>query len=268
MMRIRVGVAMVVLAGATVAAAELHERTRAEYDAYVKEARERFLARVHGGSAAAREPRLLGELGEGGGPVARPANRGGIMGIHRGLVHHWTGAIFIPDATLTQVLAVSHDYDQYHRFYESIVGSRLARREGDSFHLELRAREGAAGITVVLDIRSSVTYTTPRPGFTYAVSATNEIREVKDADTARERHLPVGEDSGYLWSASTFTTFTERDGGVYVELETFGLSRRFPPVLGWFLEPVARRLGRKSVEGSLEEFRTAILEHLAPAGSQ
>jgi hypothetical protein len=265
-MRTRVVVAMVVLAGSTAAAAELHERTRVEYEAYVKEARERFLTRVRGGGAAAREPQLLGEMGNGSGPVARPANRGGIIGIHRGLVHHWTGAIFIPDATLTQVLSVSHDYDQYHRFYESIEGSRLARREGDTFHLELRVREGAAGITVVLDIRSSVTYTTPRPGFTYAVSASYEIREVKDADTERERHLPVGHDSGYLWGASTFTTFTERDGGVYIELETFGLSRRFPPVLGWFLEPIARRLGRKSVEGSLEEFRTAVRERIAPTG--
>jgi hypothetical protein len=254
--RLLVIVVAVGAVGTAARAAELEERTRVAYDAYVKEARERFLAAARGRGAA---PNPGIELRDGG-PVARPANRGGIIGIHRGLVHHWRGAVFIPDATLSQVLAVSHDYHNYHRFYESIVASRLAKREGDTFHLELRAREGVAGITVVLDIRSSVTYSTPRPGFTYATSATYEIREVKDADTARERHQPVGQDSGYLWGASTFTTFTERDGGVYVELETLGLSRRFPPVLGWFLEPIARRLGRKSVEGSLEEFRTAVRE--------
>jgi hypothetical protein len=267
MMRTGVLVTTVVLAVTVAAvAAELQERTRLEYEAYVEEARQRFLSRVRRANPPPRDPGLLDELGNGGGPVARPANRGGIIGIHRGLVHHWAGAVFIPETTLPQVLAVSHAYDEYHAFYESIIGSRLARREGDTFHLELRAREGAAGITVVLDIRSSVTYTTPRPGFTYALSATYEVREVKDAGTDRERHQPVGQDSGYLWGASTFTTFTERDGGVFVELETLGLSRRFPPVLGWFLEPIARRLGRKSVEGSLQEFRRAILTHADTAG--
>jgi hypothetical protein len=267
MMRTGVLVTTVVLAATVpLVAAELHERTRLEYEAYVEEARQRFLARVRG-NPVRRDSGLLDELGDGGGPVARPANRGGIIGIHRGLVHHWTGAVFIPDRALHEVLAVSHAYDEYHAFYESIIGSRLARREGDTFHLELRVREGAAGITVVFDIRSRVTYVTPRPGFTYALSATHEIREVKDAGTDRERHQPVGQDSGYLWGASTFTTFTERDGGVFVELETLGLSRRFPPVLGWFLEPIARRLGRKSVEGSLEEFRTAILERADTVGS-
>jgi hypothetical protein len=46
--------------------------------------------------------------------------------------------------------------------------------------------------------------------------------------------------------------------GVFVVMETLGLSRRFPPMTGWIIEPIARRIGRKSVEGSLDEFLTAI----------
>jgi hypothetical protein len=57
----------------------------------------------------------------------------------------------------------------------------------------------------------------------------------------------------------TFTRFVERDGGVHVELETLGLSRRFPPLLGWIIEPIARRLGRSSVERSLGELKSAVL---------
>jgi hypothetical protein len=41
-------------------------------------------------------------------------------------------------------------------------------------------------------------------------------------------------------------------------METLGLSRSFPPFLGWFIEPIARRLGRKSIERSLEEFIAAV----------
>ena len=50
----------------------------------------------------------------------------------------------------------------------------------------------------------------------------------------------------------------ERDGGVAVEMETIGLSRAFPRMLAWIIEPIARRLGRKSVELSLQEFASAV----------
>ena len=81
---------------------------------------------------------------------------------------------------------------------------------------------------------------------------------MKNAGQVNERLLPVGRDSGYLWRASNFTRFTEREGGVYVEMESLGLSRGFPPFLGWLIEPIARRLGRESIERSLEEFIAAV----------
>jgi len=76
--------------------------------------------------------------------------------------------------------------------------------------------------------------------------------------SATRRLLPAGRDSGYLWRASSFTTLAEQDAGVYVGMETLGLSRGFPPFLGWFIEPIARRLGRKSIERSLEQFVAAV----------
>jgi len=86
----------------------------------------------------------------------------------------------------------------------------------------------------------------------------NEIREVKNAGRRDEQRLPPGRDSGYLWRASTFSYFEQRNDGVYMEMETLGLSRRFPPMIGWIIEPIARRLGRRSVERSLAEFRAAV----------
>jgi len=74
-----------------------------------------------------------------------------------------------------------------------------------------------------------------------------------------ERYVPPGQDRGYLWRAATFTRFVEADGGVYMEMETIGLSRPFPPLLGWVIEPIARRIGRGSVENSIQEFRRAVL---------
>ena len=73
--------------------------------------------------------------------------------------------------------------------------------------------------------------------------------------------MDVGRDSGYLWRVNTFSTYLEADGGVFVELETIGLSRRFPRMLGWLIEPIARRLGRGSAADTLRQLRSAALLH-------
>ena len=65
---------------------------------------------------------------------------------------------------------------------------------------------------------------------------------------------------GYLWRAAALTRFVEEEGGVYMEMETIGLSRPFPLMMGWMIEPIARRIGRRSVERSVEEFRQAVLK--------
>ena len=78
------------------------------------------------------------------------------------------------------------------------------------------------------------------------------------AELTDEELLQPGRDSGYLWRAATFTYFREQTDGLYVETETTALSREFPPLLGWIIEPIARRLGRRSVATSLQEFIAAI----------
>ena len=113
-------------------------------------------------------------------------------------------------------------------------------------------------MTAVLDIWLTIQYFYPDARRAYSISTSEDIREVKNAGRTDEQHLPAGQDSGYLWRAGAFTSFVQYENGVRVEMETIALSRRFPALLGWILEPVARRLGRKSVETSLEEFRTAV----------
>jgi hypothetical protein len=122
----------------------------------------------------------------------------------------------------------------------------------------MRIRESAGGVSAVLDVTSRVQYFNPNSRSVYSISISEEIRELRDPGTAKEHRLSPGHDSGYLWRAAAFTHMVERDGGVFVEMETIGLSRGFPPFLGWIIEPVARRLGRSSVERSLQEFSMAV----------
>jgi hypothetical protein len=68
----------------------------------------------------------------------------------------------------------------------------------------------------------------------------------------------VGQGDGYLWRANTYSTYAEADDGVYIDLHSIGLSRRFPPMLGWMIEPIARRIGRGSGISALTQLRQAV----------
>lgn len=238
--------------------AEFEERTRRAYDAYAEQARQFFLEHIPtDGSRWAGEPARTARL-RAGRIVAGPGREDGIIGVPGGLVHHWVGAVFIPNVTLDAALRLSQTYAEYPAIYESVIASRFFGREGDRFRVLLRLEERAGMVTAVLDVWSAIRYVRVNGARAYSLSDATEIREVADAAQSNERLLPAGEDRGYLWRANAFTKYVERDGGVYVELETLGLSRGFPPLLGWIIEPIARRIGRKSVEGSLREFREAL----------
>jgi hypothetical protein len=231
------------------AAAELTSQTSLAFDDYLRQAQETFLARVRTDVS----PTTKSE-----GVPARPGREDGIVTVPGGLIHHWVGAAFIPRATLQRALAVSNAYDAYTGIYKEVIASKLVGREGDKYQVLIRIKESEAGVGAVLDILSTVQYFRPTPRLVYAISTSDQIREVKNAGQTDEHLLPAGRDSGYLWRASSFTTLVQQDAGVYVGMETLGLSRSFPPFLGWFIEPIARRLGRKSIERSLEEFIAAV----------
>jgi hypothetical protein len=241
--------ALACLCAVTIAAAELTPEATRAYDAYTKEAREAFLSRIQTTAASAKS-----DVDQ----RARPGKEDGIITIPGGLLHHWIGTMFIPRVTLQRAVDVSKAYSTYSAVYKEVTASKLVARDGDTYHVLLRVRDSEAGLTAVLEVRATVRYVRVSDRLVYSISQTDEIREVENPGKATERLLPPGRDSGYLWRASTFTAFTARPNGVHIEAETLGLSRRFPALLGWLIEPIARRLGRKSIEGSLQEFAAAV----------
>ncbi len=245
-------------------AAELQERTRVAYEDYAAQARQAFLAAANGGgSRQVEEPSRQARL-RSGAVVAGPGAEDGIIGVPGGLVHHWVGTIFVPDVALDDVLELSRSYERYPSMYESVISSRVLERTDETFQLLLRLEERASVVTAVLDVWSDVRYVRVNGTRAYSLTNAREIREVKDPGAPGEQHLPAGRDRGFLWRANTFALYTAADGGVYMQLETLGLSRRFPPMLGWIIEPIARRLGRKSVEMWLREFRDSMVPDAGP----
>ena len=231
-------------------AADLQPRSVQAYDTYAEQATRDFLARARKDATTPR--RCDGVL------LVRAGSGDGILTVPSALIHHWVGIAFVRGATMRQAEAVARDYPAYSKVYKNVVSTRVLSQQGDTYRVLIRLKEGEAGINAVLDVRSAVDYRSQSDGSLTATSRSEEIREVENAGRPNESPLPAGRDSGYLWRAHTFTRFIGEEGGVLVVMETLGLSRRFPLGLGWIIEPIARRLGRKSVEGSLDEFAAAI----------
>jgi hypothetical protein len=164
----------------------------------------------------------------------------------------------VKGATLQQAAEVARDYPSYSKVYENVKSAKVLSQQGDTYRVLLRLEEGGLGVDAVLDVRSTIDYRTLGDGSVTALSKSDEIRQVDNAGRSNESLRPAGRDSGYLWRAHTLTLFTPKEDGVFVVMETLGLSRGYPPFTGWWLEPIARRLGRKSAEGSLSEFLTAV----------
>lgn len=236
------GLAAIFVMASTLAApggeATMKPDTLAAFEAYVAEVRVDFLAADHTGPT--------------------PARPGAIVKVRGGLVHHWTSAVEIPGAGLDDVLAVSQDYDRYAAVHTPVLQSQLLEHDGNQFRIRVRMKSDAGPMSAVLDAWSTVTYLPTERGMR-VMSETRHVRQLDSAEQTAGAPPPVGSESGNFWAANTFTSFEPVAAGVRVELATVGLSRRFPRLLGWLIEPFARRLGRSSAERTLEEFRAAVL---------
>jgi hypothetical protein len=254
--------ALLCVSTVSAAAATLTDAASKAFDEYLGRARQAFLDRQQRHPAATDADRAA--LGSGR-TIAGPGGGDGIVNAPASLIHHWRGVIFIPDVTLDDTVRISRDYRNYPSVFHPIVRSTVLSDESDAIRVQFRMRESAGGMTAVLDVLSNIHYVRPDSAHAYVISTSEQILEVEDPGRPTERHLPAGRDSGYLWRAATFSRFVADDGGVYMEMETLGLSRPFPPLLGWLIEPVARRIGRRSVEDSMTEFQRAVLMRYAPA---
>src|SRR5262249_28719009 len=192
------------------------------------------------------------------GHVLIQAARGnGIVAIPGGLIHHWRGMVFIPGATLEEAISVSQDYANYKHVYEPILDADVLEHVEDTFRVRIRLHKRSGLVSAVLDVWSVVRYE-QNGNVVYSVSDSERITEVKNAGERGERRRVPGKDGGYGGRASLFSLCAEREAGVWVKIKNVGLSRSFPPLLGWIIEPIARRVGRSSVEDSLLEFRAAV----------
>jgi hypothetical protein len=185
-----------------------------------------------------------------------------------GLIHHWIGAVFIPEATLRQVLDLVEDYDHHQDVYKpEVVRSRSIRHEGNDYQIYYRLRKKKV-ITVTLNTNHDVRYFPMDATHCRSRSIATRIAEVADADHPGEHEKPIGHDGGFLWRINSYWRFEEKDGGVYVEVESISLTRDIPTGLGWLIRPFVTSIPRESLLMTLGSTRSAVAARVPPTSQQ
>jgi hypothetical protein len=177
-----------------------------------------------------------------------------------GMIHHWTGIVFISGAKLEDVLGVLEDYDKHAVYYApDVQRSKLVSRNGDHFHVYLRFRRHKL-ITVVMNTEHEVDYVHDAPGKAHSRSSAVRIAEVENAGSPDEREKTPGDDDGFLWRMETWWRMEERDGGVYVQSEVASLTRDIPTGLRWMIGPFVTEIPKETLTSTLVATRKAVQE--------
>jgi hypothetical protein len=180
-----------------------------------------------------------------------------------GMIHHWTGVVFIPGANVEDVLGVLEDYDRHSVYYApDVERSKIESREGDYFRVFLRFRRHKV-ITVVMNTEHEVQYFHDATGKAHSRSSAVRIAEVENAGKSDEREKTPGNDDGFMWRMETWWRMEERDGGVYLQSEVASLTRDIPTGLGWMIKPFVTDIPKESLTFTLEATRKAVVAHRA-----
>jgi hypothetical protein len=178
--------------------------------------------------------------------------------VPNGLIHHWIALGFIPNTTLQQVLALLQDYDHHEVIYKpDVLRSKLLITEGNRFKVYMRLHQKAV-ITAVFNAEFNVSYFPLDENRVYRRSYSTRIAEVENPDRSNEREKPIGKDRGFLWRLYSYWRFQEKDGGVYVQLESVALSRSVPALLAWVVNPLLKSIPREYLSRLLTSTRLAI----------
>ena|SRR5579863_10151532 len=167
------------------------------------------------------------------------------------MLHHWRGTAFVPGATAAEFEQKMKDFSAYPKRYgPQIVQARVMGQQDDHFQVNMRVRQKHV-ITVVMDTVYDVTFGRLDADHGYSSSRSSRISEIESAGTGKERALGPDENHGFLWRLNTYWSCEERDGGLYLQIESVSLSRSVPAGLAWVIKPFVESVPRESLEFTL-----------------
>lgn len=178
------------------------------------------------------------------------------------MLHDWRGTAFVRGATVADFERLMKNFDAYpQRFSPQVTQAKILTKLGGGdpshFTVLMRVRQHHV-ITVVMDTTYDVIFGRLDAQHAYSVSRSTRISEIGSPGTAKERTLSGREEHGFLWRLNTYWSCEERDGGLYMQIESISLTRSIPAGLGWVIRPFVESVPRESLEFTLHAVCNAL----------
>lgn len=174
------------------------------------------------------------------------------------LLHDWRGTAFIPGAKADDFDQLMRDFPAYpQHFSPQVLQTKILTRNGDEFRVLMRVRQRHV-LTVVLDTTYDVTFGQLDPERGYTISRSTQISEIDSPGTAAEHALTPAQNHGYLWRLNTYWSYEQRDGGLYIQIESVSITRSIPTGLAWAVAPYIESIPRDSLEFTLRSTCNAL----------
>ena len=174
------------------------------------------------------------------------------------MLHHWRGTAFAPLATAASLTRLLRDFAAYpQHFAPQVIAAHVLSQNHDHMQASMRIRQHHV-ITVVLDTTYDIDFTQPNPHRGSSTAHSTRITEIASPGTPSEHPLKSSAEHGFLWRQNTWWSYEERDGGLYLQIESVSLSRSIPTGLGWALRPYVESVPRESLEFTLRSACQAI----------
>jgi hypothetical protein len=174
------------------------------------------------------------------------------------LIHDWRGTAFVPGATAAEFERMMRDFADYPKtFAPQVEAVRVIATDGDDASVTMRVKQQHV-ITVVLDTTYAITYARAGAGsgmkWGTIDSRSTQVKEIGGDGRA----LSAADEHGFLWRMNTYWSYEERDGGLYVQLESVSLTRGIPTGLGWAVGPFVESVPKESIEFTVRAVMKAV----------
>jgi hypothetical protein len=187
----------------------------------------------------------------GGELIVEEVTPAGGAGLPGAMLHHWRGTAFAARATAADFERLMKNFNAYpQHFSPQVVQARVLTQKDGRMQAVMRVRQRHV-ITVVMDTAYDVSFGRLDERHGYSISRSTRISEIESPGTGSERELSSNEEHGFLWRQNTYWSYEERDGGLYLQVESISLTRSIPRGLGWVVQPFVESVPRESLEFTL-----------------
>lgn len=184
-----------------------------------------------------------------------PSANGSLPGA---MLHHWRGTAFVPGAKAADFDRLMKNFNSYPQYFSpQVLRASILTQQGDHYQVTMRVKQKHV-LTVVLDTTYDVTFGQLDSQHGYSISRSTKISEIDSPGTPTEHALPPDKDHGFLWRLNTYWSYEERDGGLYMQIESVSLTRSIPFGLGWAVGPFVQSVPRESLEFTLHSTCNAL----------